>query len=55
VLEILRATNLKFERRFAAVERALKERGKRPHQASLAEMDTPWNAAKAMEKPNSRT
>jgi ATP diphosphatase len=47
----LRATNLKFERRFAAIESALAERGKTPAQATLAEMDDLWNAAKAAEKP----
>lgn len=47
---ILRETNLKFERRFAAIERALALRGKTPEQASLAEMDALWNEAKAAEK-----
>jgi nucleoside triphosphate diphosphatase len=46
----LRATNAKFERRFKAIEQALAERGKRPEQATLAEMDALWNAAKATEK-----
>jgi ATP diphosphatase len=45
----LRATNRKFERRFAAIERALAERGKSPTDASLAEMDALWDAAKAAE------
>jgi nucleoside triphosphate diphosphatase len=45
----LRATNRKFERRFAAIERALAERGKTPLQATLAEMDDLWNEAKAAE------
>jgi ATP diphosphatase len=45
----LRATNRKFERRFAAIERALAERGKTPHEATLAEMDDLWNEAKAAE------
>src|SRR5262249_53259187 len=35
----LRATNLKFERRFATIERALAERGKTPQAATLEEMD----------------
>jgi ATP diphosphatase len=48
---MLRATNLKFERRFAAIERALAAEGKLPEQASLAEMDALWDAAKAGEKP----
>jgi ATP diphosphatase len=47
----LRATNLKFERRFAAIEAALAARGKTPAQATLAEMDELWNAAKTAEKP----
>jgi ATP diphosphatase len=47
---ILRATNLKFERRFAAIEEALKARGKTPRDATLAEMDALWNEAKAAEK-----
>jgi nucleoside triphosphate diphosphatase len=46
----LRSTNAKFERRFTAIEQALAERGKRPEQATLAEMDALWNAAKATEK-----
>jgi ATP diphosphatase len=45
----LRATNRKFEQRFAAIERALAERGKTPLQATLAEMDNLWNEAKAAE------
>jgi nucleoside triphosphate diphosphatase len=45
----LRGTNHKFERRFAAIEHALAERGKSPGQASLAEMDGLWNEAKARE------
>jgi len=47
---ILRETNLKFERRFAAIERALSARGKTPRDASLAEMDELWDQAKAAEK-----
>jgi ATP diphosphatase len=46
----LRATNQKFERRFAAIERALAARGKAPVEATLAEMDALWNEAKAAEK-----
>jgi nucleoside triphosphate diphosphatase len=46
----LRSTNHKFERRFAAIERALGERGKSPEQSTLAEMDALWDAAKAAEK-----
>ena len=47
---VLRATNVKFERRFASIERALAERGKRPQHTTLAEMDALWDAAKAAEK-----
>jgi ATP diphosphatase len=46
----LRTTNLKFERRFGAIENALGARGKTPAQATLAEMDALWDAAKAAEK-----
>jgi len=47
---LLRETNVKFERRFAAIERALAARGKTPKDASLAEMDALWDEAKAAEK-----
>ena len=47
---ILRQTNLKFERRFASIERALAARGQTPKDASLAEMDSLWDEAKAAEK-----
>jgi nucleoside triphosphate diphosphatase len=47
---VLRATNAKFERRFAAIERALAEQGKSPRQSTLAEMDALWDAAKATER-----
>lgn len=47
---VLRQTNLKFERRFAAIERALAARGKAPLDASLAEMDALWNEAKEAEQ-----
>jgi ATP diphosphatase len=47
---ILRTTNLKFERRFAAIEAALAARGKKPQDATLAEMDALWDEAKAAEK-----
>jgi ATP diphosphatase len=46
---VLRQTNLKFERRFAAIERALVVHGKTPQDASLAEMDALWNEAKEAE------
>lgn len=47
----LRETNLKFERRFASIERGLAAHGKTPREASLSEMDALWNEAKAAEKP----
>jgi ATP diphosphatase len=46
----LRGSNQKFERRFRAVERALAAGGKAPVQATLAEMEDLWNAAKAAER-----
>ena len=45
----LRSTNAKFERRFAAVEHALARSGKTPSEATLAEMDRLWEAAKKAE------
>jgi ATP diphosphatase len=51
---ILRVTNLKFERRFASIEKALAERGKVPKDATLAEMDALWDEAKAAEKADSQ-
>jgi ATP diphosphatase len=47
---VLRATNLKFERRFAAIEKALAARGKRPEDATLEEMDALWDETKIAEK-----
>jgi ATP diphosphatase len=47
---ILRATNRKFERRFASIERALAAQGKTPKDATLDEMDKLWDQAKAEEK-----
>ena len=47
---VLRGTNEKFARRFAAIERALAARGKTPQQATLAEMDALWNEAKLGER-----
>jgi ATP diphosphatase len=51
---VLRATNLKFEQRFAAIEQALAGRGRSPEQASLAEMDALWDEAKGAEKVRSK-
>ena len=47
---VLRTANRKFERRFGAIERALEAKGKTPKDATLAEMDALWDAAKAAEK-----
>jgi ATP diphosphatase len=46
----LRGTNAKFRRRFAAVERQLAGQGRRPQDASLAEMDALWEHAKHNER-----
>ena len=46
---VLRGTNRKFERRFAAIEHALAAKGKKPQDATLAEMDALWDEAKARE------
>lgn len=46
---VLRATNAKFERRFAAIERALAKKGKTPAESTLVEMDALWEKAKAAE------
>lgn len=42
----LRAANAKFVRRFEGVEAKLSERGKRPEQSDLAEMDALWDQVK---------
>lgn len=46
----LRAANAKFTRRFRAIEDALSHSGRTPADSDLTEMDTLWNAAKAVEK-----
>ncbi len=46
----LRAANAKFTRRFKSIETALAERGKRPEDSDLDEMDALWDAAKLREK-----
>jgi ATP diphosphatase len=46
---LLRQTNQKFERRFAAIETALAAKGKAPRDATLAEMDALWDEAKRAE------
>jgi ATP diphosphatase len=45
----LRAANEKFTRRFHSIEQALSAQGKQPQDATLAEMDALWDAAKAAE------
>lgn len=50
----LRDANAKFERRFNAVEDALADRGTRPDQSSLSEMDALWDTAKAEERSRSK-
>lgn len=47
--DALRATNAKFERRFAYIERMLELKGRALNQASLEEMDALWTEAKAEE------
>ncbi|MEM9764705.1 MAG: nucleoside triphosphate pyrophosphohydrolase, partial [Pseudomonadota bacterium] len=42
--------NAKFERRFRAVEAALRTQGRTVWDASLTEMDALWNEVKAAEK-----
>ncbi|WP_342362560.1 nucleoside triphosphate pyrophosphohydrolase [Terrarubrum flagellatum] len=46
----LRAANLKFERRFRAIEDALAASGRTPAESTLEEMDALWNEAKLAEK-----
>lgn len=45
----LRACNRKFERRFGFIEQSLAAQGRSPEQASLAEMEALWTAAKTLE------
>ena len=46
----LRKTNRKFRRRFGWLEQQLHNRGKKPEQASLEEMETLWQQAKSVEE-----
>ena len=46
----LRRANAKFTRRFRGVEARLAERGKRPEDSDLAEMDALWDAVKVAER-----
>ena len=50
----LRGTNDKFTRRFKMIEAYLAERGKRPEDSDLAEMDALWDEAKAAERDGAR-
>jgi len=45
----LRGTNLKFERRFRRIESLLGDQGRTPQQATLEEMESMWQQAKAEE------
>lgn len=47
--QALRGTNAKFERRFFFIERTLESQGRSLQEATLAEMDALWNAAKGTE------
>ncbi|MFH0777616.1 MAG: nucleoside triphosphate pyrophosphohydrolase [Candidatus Eisenbacteria bacterium] len=46
----LKHTMEKFQTRFAAIELALREKGKRPSDSTLEEMDALWNNAKKNER-----
>ena len=46
----LRAANGKFSCRFKAIEAALAAKGKKPEDATLAEMEALWAAAKKTER-----
>lgn len=46
----IRRSNAKFERRFRAIEAALRAQGRSPADSDLAEMDALWNVAKAEER-----
>ena len=46
----LRRANLKFARRFAAIERALAAQGRSPEDSTLEEMDALWDEAKRQER-----
>lgn len=46
----LRGANAKFERRFGHIESRLAERGRKPQDASLDDMEALWNEAKRLER-----
>jgi MazG family protein len=47
----LKAANRKFRRRFRHIEERLRAAGRKPAEATLAEMDALWEEAKAAERP----
>ncbi len=47
--QALRSANVKFQRRFAAIEEALAAEGRAPAEASLDEMEALWQRAKESE------
>lgn len=46
----LQRANAKFERRFRRIEALLTERGRKPHESTLEEMDALWDHAKSEER-----
>ena len=44
--DMLRKTNIKFEKRFKIIEKVLEKRGKKLEDASLDEMEEIWEMAK---------
>src|SRR5262249_53687969 len=46
----LRKTNRKFRRRFEYLEQRLREQGRKPENASLAELESLWQESKRLEK-----
>jgi uncharacterized protein YabN with tetrapyrrole methylase and pyrophosphatase domain len=44
--QALRRTNAKFRQRFAYIERKLAERGRKPGDSNIAEMESLWQEAK---------
>jgi MazG family protein len=48
----LKKTNRKFRRRFQWMERQLSDKGRRPHQASIGELESLWQQAKRQEQPD---
>jgi len=50
--DALRQSNAKFTRRFAFIERSLADEGRAPEQATLPEMESLWQSAKAAERGN---